>query len=392
MRHTPPQAGYGDVSDDYYDLLGVERSADEAALKSAFRKAAMKWHPDRNPGDAAAEAKFKEINEAYAVLSDPQKRAAYDRYGKAGLGQGGPGGPGGFGGADVGDIFESVFGDIFGDVFGNRRGGGRSGGPARGADLRMDLEITLEEAYLGKDAQLKVPTEETCTTCDGTGAAPGTKPETCGTCGGAGQVRVQNGFFMMTRTCPTCGGRGTIIKSPCKACNGRGAVKVERTLQVAIPAGVEDGTRVRLAGEGDRGARGGPRGDLYVFLSVRRHEIFERDGRDLYCRIPVPMTTAALGGKVEVPTIDGGKAEVEVASGSQTGQRIRLRHHGMTQLKTVARGDMHVELFVETPRNLSAKQKELLRQFQAECGDSSHPEHHGFFEKARGFWERMTGA
>jgi molecular chaperone DnaJ len=379
------------MSDDYYELLSVPRDADEAALKSAFRKAAMKWHPDRNPGDAAAEAKFKEINEAYAVLSDPQKRAAYDRYGKAGLGQGGMGGPGGFGAGDVGDIFETVFGDVFGDIFGNRRGGGRSG-PARGADLRMDFEISLEEAFLGKDAQLKVPTDETCTVCDGTGAEPGTKPETCPTCGGAGQVRVQNGFFMMTRTCPTCNGRGTIIKSPCKACKGKGAVRVERTLQVSIPAGVEDGTRVRLAGEGERGARGGPRGDLYVFLSVRKHELFEREGRDLYCRMPVTMTTAALGGKVEVPTIDGGKAEVEVPEGSQTGRSIRLRHHGMTQLKTSGRGDMLVELYVETPRNLSAKQKDLLRQFQAECGDASHPEHAGFFNKAKGFWDRMTGS
>lgn len=378
------------MSDDYYDLLGVARDADEAGLKSAFRKAAMKWHPDRNPGDAAAEAKFKEINEAYAILSDPQKRAAYDRYGKAGLGQGGMG-AGGFQGADVGDIFETVFGDVFGDIFGNGRRGQARSGPARGADLRMDFEITLEEAFLGKDAQLKVPSDETCTVCDGTGAEPGTKPETCPTCGGTGQVRVQNGFFMMTRTCPSCGGRGTIIKSPCKACKGRGAVRVERTLQVAIPAGVEDGTRVRLAGEGERGARGGPRGDLYVFLSVKKHEIFERDGRDLYCRIPVPMTTAALGGRVEVPTIDGGKADLDVPEASQTGRTIRLRHHGMTQLKSPARGDMVVELFVETPRALTARQKDLLRQFQAECGDASHPEHTGFFDRARGFWDRMTG-
>jgi molecular chaperone DnaJ len=380
------------MSDDYYDLLSVPRDADEAALKGAFRKAAMKWHPDRNPGNSEAEARFKEINEAYAVLSDPQKRAAYDRFGKAGLGQGGPGGGPGFQGADVGDIFESMFGDIFGEVFGGRRGGSGRTGPARGADLRMDFEITLEEAFLGKDAQLKVPAEETCTACDGTGAEPGTKPETCPTCGGAGQVRVQNGFFMMTRTCPTCSGRGTIIKSPCKVCRGKGAVKVERTLSVSIPAGVEDGTRIRLAGEGDRGARGGPRGDLYLFLSVRKHELFERDGRDLYCRMPVTMTTAALGGKVEVPTIDGGKAEVDVPEGAQTGRRIRLRSHGMTILQKAGRGDMHVELFVETPRSLSARQKELLRQFSAECGDASHPEHAGFFEKARGFWDRMTGS
>jgi molecular chaperone DnaJ len=374
------------MSDEFYDLLGVARDADDAALKGAFRKKAMQWHPDKNPGDAAAEAKFKEINEAYAVLSDPQKRAAYDRYGKAGLGQGGGGG--GFQG-DPADIFGEVFGDIFGEVFGGGRRQQRAG-PARGADLRYDYEITLEEAYRGKEATLQVPTEEACAVCDESGAEPGTKPEVCPTCGGAGQVRSQQGFFMMTRTCPTCNGRGTVIKKPCKACHGRGTKQTERTLQVGIPAGVEDGTRVRLTGEGELGARGGPRGDLYVFLSVKKHEIFERDGPNLYCRIPVPMTVAALGGKVEAPVIDGGKVEIDIPEASQTGKRIKLRHHGMTALKSTLRGDMHVELFVETPRNLNARQKELLREFAGECGDKSHPEHAGFFDKAKGFWDKIA--
>ncbi len=373
------------MSDDYYSLLGVARDADAAAIKSAFRKAAMKYHPDKNPGDAAAEAKFKEINEAYSVLSDDQKRAAYDRYGKEGL-QGGFGG-GGFSG-DPGDIFSEVFGDIFGDMFG---GGARARkqGPARGADLRMDFEISLEDAYKGKNAEIKVPTQEECNHCDGTGAEPPTKPETCPTCGGMGQVRVQNGFFQMTRTCHHCNGRGTIIARPCKKCKGNGAVEIDRTLSVQIPAGVEDGTRIRLAGEGALGARGGPKGDLYVFLGVKRHEIFEREGRDLFIRIPVPMTKAALGGKIEVPVIDGGKAEIEIPEGSQTGKRIKLRAQGMTQLKSALRGDMHIELFVETPKKLTAKQRKLLEEFHADCCEASHPEHQGFFDKAKKFWEKI---
>jgi molecular chaperone DnaJ len=257
--------------------------------------------------------------------------------------------------------------------------------------LRYDFEITLEESFRGKDAELNIPTNQVCEVCDGSGAEPGTRPEVCPTCSGTGQVRAQQGFFMMQRTCPTCHGRGTIIKKPCKSCHGHGTKQVERTLSVAIPAGVEDGTRVRLTGEGELGARGGPRGDLYVFLSVKKHELFERDGPSLYCRIPVTMTTAALGGKIEVPTIDGGKAELDIPEGSQTGRRIRLRHHGMTTLKSALRGDMHVELFVETPRSLSARQKELLREFAGECGEKSHPEHTGFFDKAKGFWDKVTG-
>ncbi|KAF0112590.1 MAG: molecular chaperone DnaJ [Hyphomonadaceae bacterium] len=369
----------------YYELLEVTRDANDATIKSAFRKAAMKHHPDKNPGDAGAEAKFKEINEAYSVLSDSQKRATYDRYGRDGLNN--MGGRGGFSG-DPSDIFGEVFGDIFGEVFGGGRQ--RRQGPARGADLRMDLEITLEEAFRGVDREIKVPTEETCVTCDGSGAEPPTKPETCPTCLGSGQVRAQNGFFQMTRTCHHCNGRGTIIAKPCKKCKGQGAIEIERTLSVAIPAGVEQDTRVRLTGEGGRGARGGPKGDLYVFLHVKKHEIFERDGRDLFIRIPVPMTKAALGGKLEVPVIDGGKQEVEVPEGSQTGRRIKLRAQGMTQLRSALRGDMHVELYVETPRKLTARQRELLEEFHKECCEQSHPEHQGFFEKAKVFWENLA--
>jgi molecular chaperone DnaJ len=378
------------MSDDYYNLLGVARDADDAALKSAFRKKAVQWHPDKNPGDAGAEAKFKEINEAYGVLSDAQKRAAYDRYGKAGLNGGMGGGGGGFSG-DPADIFGDVFGDIFGEVFGGGRRQQQRNGPARGADLRYDFTITLEEAYRGKDAELKIPTDVACETCDGSGAEPGTRPEVCGTCGGTGQVRAQQGFFVMQRTCPTCHGRGTVIKKPCRPCSGKGTKQVERTLSVGIPAGVEDGTRVRLTGEGELGARGGPRGDLYVFLSVKKHELFEREGPNLFCRIPVTMTNAALGAKIEVPTIDGGKADLDIPEGSQTGRRVKMRHHGMTTLKSSLRGDMHVELFVETPRNLSARQKELLKEFATECDTKSHPEHAGFFGKAKDFWGKVTG-
>lgn len=370
----------------YYELLEVSRDANDATIKTAFRKAAMKHHPDKNQGDASSEAKFKEINEAYSVLSDSQKRAAYDRYGHAGVQNGGGGGFSG----DPSDIFGDVFGEMFGDIFG---GGGRQkgrAGPARGADLRMDYEITLEECFKGKEAEIKVPTEETCATCDGTGAEPPHKPETCPTCQGQGQVRVQNGFFMMTRTCHHCNGRGTIIAYPCKKCKGHGAVEIERTLAVSIPAGVEDGTRVRLTGEGGCGARGGPKGDLYVFLSVKRHAIFEREGRDLFIRIPVPMTKAALGGKIDVPVIDGGKHEVDIPEGSQTGKRIKIRAQGMTQLKSALRGDMHVELFVETPRKLTPKQRELLEEFHKDCCEQSHPEHQGFFEKAKDFWGKLA--
>ncbi len=377
---------------DYYEVLGVARDADAKAIKSAYRKLAMQYHPDRNPGDAEAEAKFKEVGEAYAVLSDADKRAAYDRMGHAAFQNGGPGaggfggGQGPFGSADFADIFEQVFGDAFGGA--RRRG--RSG-PARGADLRYDMDITLEEAFHGKDAAIQVPTSVTCERCNGSGAEPGTRVTTCETCGGIGRIRRTQGFFTMEQTCPTCGGRGQYVETPCTACDGVGRVRKTRELKVQIPAGVEDGMRVRLPGEGEAGAHGGPRGDLYIFVSVRPHEIFERDGPNLYCRAPVPMTTAALGGTIEAPTIDGGRVEMKVPEGAQTGERMRLRQKGMTKVQSGgARGDMFVELFVETPRKLSERQKEILREFCDISGDGCNPESDGFFKKVRRFWNDLN--
>ena len=378
---------------DYYEVLGVARDADAKAIKSAYRKLAMQYHPDRNPGDEEAEAKFKEVGEAYAVLSDDDKRAAYDRMGHAAFQNGGPGaggfggGQGPFGSADFADIFEQVFGDAFGGA--RRRG--RSG-PARGADLRFDMEVTLEEAFHGKDAEIRVPTTVTCDRCKGDGAEPGTGVTTCDTCNGAGRIRRTQGFFTMEQTCPTCGGRGQYVETPCRACDGVGRVRKTRELKVQIPAGVEDGMRVRLPGEGEAGPRGGPRGDLYIFVSVRPHDIFERDGANLYCRAPVPMTTAALGGTIEAPTIDGGRVEMKVPEGAQTGERMRLRQKGMTKVQSGgARGDMFVELFVETPRKLNDRQKEILREFCDISGDGCNPESDGFFKKVRRFWNDLNG-
>ncbi len=369
---------------DYYEILGVERGADEKALKSAYRKLAMKYHPDQNPGDPAAEEKFKEVGEAYAVLSDPQKRAAYDRYGHGafenGGGHGGPFGPG----TNPEDIFQDLFNQVFGSGFASSR---RRGGPQRGADLRYDLEVTLEEAYAGKEETLHVPQTVSCRSCDGTGAAPGTRPETCETCGGHGRVRAQQGFFTMERTCHTCQGRGTIIRKPCRVCGGSGQVKEERKIAVKIPAGVESGMRIRLAGEGEPGIGGGQRGDLYIFVEVVDHEIFERDGVNLYCRAPVPMTTAALGGEIEIPTIDGGRARVSIPEGSQTGRKLRLKGKGMPSVRASGQtGDLYVEMFVETPQNLTPRQKELLRQFNDCSGADCHPESEGFLGRIRRFW------
>jgi molecular chaperone DnaJ len=374
---------------DYYEILGVARTADAATIKSAYRKLALQSHPDQNPGDKDAEERFKEINEAYAVLSDDQKRAAYDRYGKAAFQGGGPGGPGGFGPGgftDFSDIFNEVFGDAFGDLFG-ARAQRRGGGPERGADLRYDVEITLEQAFIGVEREIVVPAAAACETCNGSGAAPGSSPETCRTCQGAGQIRAAQGMFRVVRTCPTCGGRGQINPNPCTACGGRGQVPKDRTLNVKIPAGVEDGTRIRLSGEGDAGVRGGPPGDLYLFLSVRPHALFEREGPDLFCRAPVPMTTAALGGEVEIPTIDGGRARVSIPSGAQTGRRFRLKGKGMTPLRGRDRGDLHVEILVETPVNLSAKQRKLLEEFAQSCGDEAHPQSRGFFDTVKRFFD-----
>ena len=380
---------------DYYEVLGVDRAADAAGLKSAFRKLAMEHHPDRNGGCEDAGARFKEINEAYSILSDANKRAAYDRFGHAGVnGAGGP--QAGYN--DVHSMFNEVFGDVFGDMFG-RGGQQRSNGPARGQDLRYDLEITLEQAYASAEVELKVPSAMTCEDCSGNGCAPGANPTTCINCAGAGRVRASQGFFTVERTCPHCGGAGKRILDPCKSCHGHGQIRRERTLSVRIPAGVDDGARIRLAGEGDAGQRGGPRGDLYIFLSVKPHELFERDGLDLLCSVPVPMAIAALGGEVESPCLLGGedcdgecKIRVKVPEGAQTGRTVRLKGRGMPSLRSRERGDLVVELFIETPTKLTGRQKELLKEFAGLCGDQQHPRTTNFFNKAKSFWTGVTGA
>jgi molecular chaperone DnaJ len=371
---------------DYYEVLGVSRSCTDIELKAAFRKLAMQHHPDRNPGDAACEHKFKEINEAYDVLKDSDKRAAYDRYGHAAFEQGG-------GGAGFGADFASTFADIFDDLFGmggGRRGGGRGSGRERGSDLRYNMEISLEEAFSGKTAQIRIPTSVTCEACSGSGAKPGTKPKVCATCGGAGRVRHAQGFFTLERTCPACHGRGQVIDDPCPNCSGAGRVTRDRSLSVNIPAGVEDGTRIRLAGEGEAGLRGGPPGDLYIFLSLLPHEFFQRDGADLHCRVPISMVTAALGGEFEVPAIDGGKARVKVPSGTQSGRRFRLSSKGMPVLRSKQTGDMYVQVAVETPQNLTKRQRELLAEFDKLSSDTTQPESVGFFSKVREFLDSLA--
>ncbi len=368
---------------DYYELLGVSRTATEAELKSAFRKLAMKHHPDKNPGDHAAEAKFKELNEAYQVLSDQQKRAAYDRFGHAAFENGG-GGPG-FGN-DFASSMADIFEDLFGEMSGRRGGGRRADGRERGSDLRYNLEITLEEAYKGKTATLKVPTSITCDACSGSGAKPGSKPKTCSTCGGQGRVRASQGFFSIERTCPSCGGRGETIDDPCRSCGGAGRVTRERTLSVNVPAGVEDGTRIRLAGEGEAGLRGGPSGDLYIFLSIKPHPFLQRDGADLFCRVPVSMVTASLGGDLTVPVLDGQEVAVKVPEGTQTGKQIRIRGRGMPVLRAREQGDLYIQIVVETPQKLSARQRELLREFERESSKDTQPESASFFTRVRDFF------
>jgi molecular chaperone DnaJ len=378
---------------DFYEVLGVGRSADEKELKAAYRKLAKQFHPDANPGDKTAEAKFREVSEAYEILRDPQKKAAYDRFGHQAF-EGGRGTGAGFGpdfNSSMSDIFEDLFGDFMGGQRGRGGGRGRGGtGAARGADLRYNMEISLTEAFTGKTAQIRVPSSVTCETCKGTGAKAGSSPKTCGTCGGAGAVRSQSGFFTVERTCPTCQGRGQVIADPCGACGGQGRVTKERTLSVNIPSGVEDGTRIRLAGEGEAGMRGGPAGDLYIFLSVRPHEFFQRDGSDLFCKVPVSMTTASMGGEIEVPTIDGKKARVAIPEGTQTGKQFRLKAKGMPVLRSSQFGDMYIQVAVETPVNLSKRQRELLREFDKEARNNS-PESEGFFAKAKAFWDGFGG-
>jgi molecular chaperone DnaJ len=376
---------------DYYEILSVERTCTEVELKAAFRKAAILHHPDKNPGDHEAEMRFKECNEAYSILSDPQKRAAYDRFGHAAFQNGGPGGMGGGGFQDAGDIFSSIFGDAFGEMFGQ---GGRRGGPARGQDLRYDLEITLEQAYSGAEVEITAPTTITCETCDGSGAKAGTTAQTCVQCAGQGRIRTSQGFFQVERTCPRCGGAGKVIADPCRTCNGHGQVRKNRILQVRIPAGVDDGARIRLSGEGDAGA-------VYIFLSIKAHELFERDGLDLHATAPIPMWMAALGGEIEAPCLAAApecendcKVKVKVLEGAQTGNTVRIRGKGMPSLRNAReRGDLVVELYVETPSRLNPKQRELMQQLMDSCegAEKHHPQHAGFFTKARKFWDGVTG-
>jgi molecular chaperone DnaJ len=376
---------------DFYEILGVPRTASAEELKKAYRSKAKELHPDRNSDNPQAEAQFKEVNEAYDTLKDADKKAAYDRYGHAAFEGGrGPGG-GGAGQGDFASAFSDVFEDLFGDFMGGRggAGGGRSRAQ-RGSDLRYNLRVSLEDAYGGIQKTINVPASVACEVCRGTGAEGGAEPVTCPTCSGMGKVRAQQGFFTVERTCPTCAGMGQIIKNPCRACGGAGRIEKERALSVNIPAGVETGTRIRLAGEGEAGLRGGPTGDLYIFIEVKDHPIFQRDGVHLFCRVPVSITAAALGGEVEVPTIDGGKSRVKVPAGSQTGKQMRLRAKGMPALRGGGSGDMLIELAVETPVNLTGRQKELLREFE-KLSEDNNPEGSSFFSKVKTFWDGMKG-
>ena len=373
---------------DYYATLGVAQNASADELKRSYRKLAMQFHPDRNPGDKQAEAKFKEVSEAYDILKDDQKRAAYDKFGHAAFEQGGGGQPGGFdfsGAGGLGDIFDQMFGDFMG----GRRGGGPNR-PRTGADIRQAVEIDLAEAFTGTKTTLRVPTRVACEACSGTGSEDKSRAaDTCATCQGAGKVRAQQGFFLVERTCPTCQGQGRVIRNPCRICRGAGTVQRERSLQVAVPAGVEDGTRIRLAGEGEAGGQNAPNGDLYVHVAIRPHEFFQRDGANILMRVPLRMTLASLGGDVEVPVIDGSRAKVKIPAGTQTGDQFRLRGKGFSVLQRPARGDMFIQVSVETPQNLSARQRELLEQFdtEAEKQEKGSPDSEGFFARVKEFFE-----
>ncbi len=367
---------------DYYEVLGIEKGSSEQDIKKAYRRVAMKHHPDRNPGDKTAEEKFKEASEAYEVLSDNEKRAAYDRYGHAGVDPNMGAGGGFSGGAN----FSDIFGDVFGDIFGSARGGGR-GGPRRGSDLRYTLELDLEEAVKGTTVKIKVPTLTTCKTCSGTGAKKGSKPTTCTTCGGVGQVRMQQGFFSVQQTCPNCRGKGTIISDPCPDCHGQGRIEEQKTLSVKVPAGVDTGDRIRLAGEGEAGPDGGAAGDLYVQVSVREHKIFERDGKHLYCEVPISFVDAALGGELEVPTLDG-RVMLKVPAETQTGKLFRLRGKGVVPVRGGSAGDLLCRVVLETPVNLSKKQKDLLAEFQSSMDGAKHsPKKSSWFEGVKSFFD-----
>ncbi len=367
---------------DFYEILGVSKGASADELKKAYRKLAMEYHPDKNPGDNIAEQKFKEISEAYEVLKDDQKRAAYDRYGHT-VFENGSGGAGGF---DFSGSFSDIFDDLFGDLMGGRRGGGGGQSNLRGADLRYNLEITLEDAYKGRQENIKVVTSVACDSCNATGSEGGGKPEVCGTCRGSGRIRAQQGFFTVERTCATCGGVGRIVKNPCKVCGSMGRVRKEKVLAVNIPSGVEEGTRIRLTGEGEAGIRGGQNGDLYIFLSIAPHKLFKREAADIHCNVPIKMTTASLGGSIEVPTIDGMRARVTIPAGTQTNDQFRLKAKGMSIMRSSNRGDMYIHAVVETPRNLNKKQQELLKELDKLGGKGTSPESEGFFSKVKELW------
>ncbi len=378
---------------DYYEVLGVARDADEKEIKSAFRKMAKEYHPDRNQGDEKAEQKFKEVNEAYEVLKDQQKRAAYDQFGHSAFEAGGFGGGGGAGfdsdfGASMSDIFDDLFGDFMGGG-GPRRQKPRSS-QERGSDLRYNMEISLVDAFTGKTAEISVPSSIHCESCNGTGAKKGTSPTVCSVCGGLGKVRASQGFFTIERTCSHCHGRGEVISDPCPDCSGTGRITKERVLSVNIPAGVEDGTRIRLAGEGEAGLRGGPSGDLYIFLTIAPHEIFSRDGADIFCQVPISMITASLGGQIEVPTVNGERTRMKIPEGTDTAKQFRLKSKGMPVLRSKSMGDMYVQVEVETPKNLSRRQKDLLKDFEKASNDDTNPESAGFFKRAKDFFDKSS--
>lgn len=373
---------------DYYDVLGVAKGADAATIKKGYRQKAKELHPDRNSDNPNAEAQFKEANEAYEVLKDDNKKAAYDRYGHAAFENGMGGGGGQRGQGDFGSAFSDVFDDLFGDFMGGQRGGGRRGGAQRGNDLRYNLRIKLEDAFAGMQKTITVPTAVGCGSCNGTGAEDGSEPQNCPTCNGMGKVRAQQGFFTVERTCPTCSGMGQTIKDPCNTCHGNGRVEKEKSLSVNIPAGVETGTRIRLAGEGEAGMRGGPTGDLYIFIEVNDHALFERENNNLFCRVPVSIATAALGGEIEVPTIDGGRSRVKVPEGSQSGRQMRLRAKGMPALRGGPNGDMFIELAVETPVKLTSRQREILKEFD-KLSEDNNPQGSSFFKSVKSFWDSM---